>query len=152
VCTQLNIKQNISTAYHPQTDRQLERANARVEQYLHIYGNAEQDDWVTLLPMVQYVHNSWINTSMGYTPFDLLIGHTPTVNVSTDVTNVPEVAQRKEWLEQARQRAQAAIQTAQQLVLQHGQRKKGQRHYHSHAVKVRQDLVLDMSKSGSGKT
>jgi Integrase zinc binding domain len=92
VCTQLNIRQNISTAYHPQTDGQLERANARLEQYLHIYGNAEQDDWVELLPMAQYVHNLWINTSTGYTPFDFLIGHTPTVNVSTDITNVPEVA------------------------------------------------------------
>jgi Integrase zinc binding domain len=125
VCAQLNIKQNISMAYHPQTDGQLERANARVEQYLRIYGNAEQDDWVKLLPMAQYVHNSWVNTSTGYTLFDLLIGHTPTVNVSTDVTNVPEVARRKEWLEQAQQRAQAAIQAAQQLVLQRGQRKKG---------------------------
>ena len=92
ICAQLNIKQNISTAYHPQTDGQSERANARLEQYLRIYGNAEQDDWVALLPMAQYVHNSWINTSTGYTPFDLLIGHTPTMNVSTDVTNVPEVA------------------------------------------------------------
>jgi Integrase zinc binding domain len=118
VCAQLNIKQNISTAYHPQTDGQSERANAWLEQYLCIYGNAEQDDWVELLPMAQYVHNSWINSSTGYTPFDLLIGHTPTVNVSTDVTNVPEVARRKEWLEQAWQRAQAAIRNAQQLIQQ----------------------------------
>jgi YD repeat-containing protein len=51
----------------------------------------EQNDWVNLLPLAQYVHNSWINTSMGYTPFDLLIGHTPTMNVSHDTTNVPEV-------------------------------------------------------------
>jgi Chromo (CHRromatin Organisation MOdifier) domain len=134
VCAQLNIRQNISMAYHPQTDGQSERANARLEQYLHIYRNAEQDNWVTLLPMAQYVHNSWINTSTGYTPFDLLIGHTPTANVFTDVTNVPEVARQKEWLEQARQRAQAVIRNAQQLIQQCGQRKKGQRHYHGHAV------------------
>jgi hypothetical protein len=70
----------------------LERANAQVEQYLRIYGNAEQDNWVNLLPMAQYVHNSWINMSMGYTPFDLLISHMSTMNVLTDVTNVPEVA------------------------------------------------------------
>jgi hypothetical protein len=105
----LNIKQNISTAYHPQTDGQSEQANARVEQYLCIYRNMEQDDWVNLLPMAQYVHNLWINTSMGYMLFDLLISHTPTMHVLTDVTNVPEVARQKEWLEQAQQRAQAAI-------------------------------------------
>jgi hypothetical protein len=121
-------------AYHPQTDRQSEWANARVEQYLQIYGNAEQDDWVNLLPMAQYMHNLWINTSMGYTPFDLLIGHMPTMNMSMDVTNVPEVACRKEWLEQAQQCAQAAIQVVQQLVIQWGQRKKGQRHYRGHTV------------------
>jgi Chromo (CHRromatin Organisation MOdifier) domain len=80
------------------------------------------------------MHNLWINTSTGYTLFDLLIGHMPTMNVSTDTTNVPEVARRKEWLEQARQRAQAAIQNAQQLILRHGQRKKGQHHYHGHAM------------------
>jgi hypothetical protein len=102
VCAQLNIKQNISTAYHPQTDGQSEWANTQVEQYLHIYGNMEQDNWVNLLPMAQYVHNLWINTSMGYTPFDLLIGHTPTLNMSTDTTNMPEVTCQKEWLEQAR--------------------------------------------------
>jgi hypothetical protein len=134
VCVQLNIKQNISTAYHPQTDGQSERANAQVEQYLWIYGNAEQDDWVNLLPMVQYVHNSWINTSMGYTPFNLLISHMPTMNVSTDITNVPEVACRREWLEQAWQCAQAAIRAAQQLIMQRGQRKKGQHHYQGHMV------------------
>jgi hypothetical protein len=102
VCMQLNIKQNISTAYHPQTDRQSKHANAQVEQYLRIYGNAEQDDWANLLPLAQYVHNSWINMSTGYTPFDLLISHTPTLNMSSDTTNMPEVNQRKEWLGQAR--------------------------------------------------
>jgi hypothetical protein len=99
VCAQLNIKQNISTAYYSQTDGQSKRANTRVEQYLHIYGNAEQDDWANLLPLAQYMHNSWINTSMGYTPFDLLISHMPTLNVSSDTMNVPEVNCQREWLE-----------------------------------------------------
>jgi hypothetical protein len=84
--------------------------------------------------MVQYVHNSWINMSTGYMPFDLLISHTPTLNVSTDTTNIPEVTRWKEWLEQVRQRAQATIRAAQQLILKRGQRKKGQCHYHGHVV------------------
>jgi hypothetical protein len=80
------------------------------------------------------MHNLWINMSTGYTPFDLLISHTPTLDVSSDTTNVLEVNHRKEWLGQVRQCAQAAIQAAQCLVTQRGQRKKGQCHYRRHAV------------------
>jgi hypothetical protein len=105
-----------------------------VEQYLCIYGNAEQDNWMNLLPLAQYVHNSWINMSTGYTPFDLLIRHTPMIHVLHNTMNVPEVNRWKEWLEQARRRAQAAIKVAQQVVTQRGQRKKGQCHYHRHVV------------------
>jgi Chromo (CHRromatin Organisation MOdifier) domain len=58
----------------------------------------------------------------------------PTLHVSHNTTNVPEVNQQKEWLEQVRRRAQVAIKVVQQLVTQRGQRKKGQCHYHGHAV------------------
>ena len=57
-------------------DSQSERANQQIEQYLCIYGNKEKDDWVNLLPLAQFVHNSWMNESLNVTPFDLLIGYT----------------------------------------------------------------------------
>jgi hypothetical protein len=134
VCAQLSICQNISTVYHPQTDGQLERANVCMEQYLCIYRNTEQDDWVHLLLLAQYVHNSWTNASMGYTPFELLIGHTPTLSITHVKTNVPEVARHKEWLEHAQQHTQAAIKAAQNMLVTRTQRKKGQCHYKGHAV------------------
>jgi Integrase zinc binding domain len=77
LCVQLQIEQNISTAYHPQTDGQSERSNQWLEQYLRIYGNFQQDNWAKWLPIAQYVHNSWPSTTTGQTPFDLLIGFTP---------------------------------------------------------------------------
>jgi Chromo (CHRromatin Organisation MOdifier) domain len=80
------------------------------------------------------VHNSWTNASTGYAPFELLIGHVPQINVMHEETNIPEVARCKEWLEHARQRVQATIKAAQNMLVARTQRKKGQRHYHGHAV------------------
>ena len=77
LCQMLGIMQNLSTAYHPQMDGQLERTNQWLEQYLQIYRNHQQDDWASWLPMVQYVHNSWPSVTTGKTPFELLMGHTP---------------------------------------------------------------------------
>jgi Integrase zinc binding domain len=39
VCTQLQIRQNISTVYHPQTDGQSEKTNQHVEMLLRIFCN-----------------------------------------------------------------------------------------------------------------
>jgi Integrase zinc binding domain len=88
LCKQLRIKQNISTAYHPQTDGQSERTNQWLEQYLHVYGNFQKNDWAALLPLAQFVHNSWPSDVTKRTPFDLLIGFTPKL-WSTNVRNGP---------------------------------------------------------------
>jgi hypothetical protein len=128
-CEVLKIDQNLSTAFHPQTDGQSERANQRVKQYLRIYGNSEQNDWVDLPPMAQYTHNAWKNESTQASPFDLLIGHTPTIQVEEKDLAVPEIARRKEWLERGRLRAFAALRNVQKAVMQRMQRKKGERHY-----------------------
>ena len=45
LCAQLGIKQNISTAFHPQTDGLSERKNQWVEQFLRFLTMHQQDDW-----------------------------------------------------------------------------------------------------------
>ena len=110
-------------------DGQSERANQRVEQYLRIYGNKEKDNWVKLLPLAQYTHNIWMNESTKATPFELLIGHTPTMEVQETGVSVPEITRRKAWLERGRLRAHAVLQNAQKLLLMRTERKKGGRHY-----------------------
>jgi hypothetical protein len=129
LCKQLKIDQNLSTAYHPQTDGQSKRANQRVKQYLQIYGNDEKNDWVDLLPLAQFTHNTWVNESTKTSPFEILIGHTPTIFERKQDTNVPEVAQRKGWLERGRLQAQATLRNAQRMLQLRRGRKKGERFY-----------------------
>ena len=69
VTAQLGIKHKCSTAFHPQTDRQTERMNQTVEQYLRAYVNYEQNDWVSHLPMAQYAYNNAENEKTKMTPF-----------------------------------------------------------------------------------
>ena len=90
-------------------DGQSEWANQQVEQYLQIYRNEKKNDWANLLPLAQFVHNSWRNESTGATPFNLLIGHTPTIQVQSNEMSIPELTRQKEWLEQGRLCAQAAL-------------------------------------------
>jgi RNase H-like domain found in reverse transcriptase/Integrase zinc binding domain len=59
LCKQLHIDQNISSAYHPQTDGQSEWTNQWLEQYLCIYGNFQQNDWASWLPLAQWHHQGY---------------------------------------------------------------------------------------------
>jgi Integrase zinc binding domain len=72
----LGIDQNLSMAFHPQTDGLSERTNQWIEQYLHLI-TVNQNEWSKWLPMVTAVHNSSRNSTTGFTPNELLIGWQP---------------------------------------------------------------------------
>src|SRR6201996_1948073 len=91
LCKLLQIEQNISTAYHPQTDSQSECTNQWLEQYLCIFGNFNQNDWSCWLPLAQYLHNSWPNATTKKAPFELIMGHVPQVHQPTRTSTSPTV-------------------------------------------------------------
>jgi transposase InsO family protein len=72
----LGIDQNLSTAFHPQTDGLSEWTNQWVEQYLHLI-TVNQNKWSKWLPMATAVHNNSRNSTTGFTPSELLIGWEP---------------------------------------------------------------------------
>jgi transposase InsO family protein len=45
----IGVDQRHSTAYYPQTDGMVKRLNQTLEQYLRIFVNQNQDDWVEQL-------------------------------------------------------------------------------------------------------
>ena len=54
VSQQLRIKQNMSTAYHPQTDGQTERMNRVVEDRIRAYVQPPQMNWDLCLPLCEF--------------------------------------------------------------------------------------------------
>ena len=102
LCKILDVQQNISTAYHPQTDGTSERTNQSLEQYLHIYCSTQQNNWHTYLPMAQYTKNSWPSATTKKAPFDLLIGYMPSVHQPERKSSIPTLDERLSDIETAR--------------------------------------------------
>jgi len=73
---ELGIQQNLSTAFHPQTDGLLEQKNQWVEQYLWLI-TTNQEDWSDWLAVATLVHNNSANATTGFAPNELLIGWEP---------------------------------------------------------------------------
>lgn len=69
VCHRLRIRINLSTAHHPESDGQTERANQDVERFLRAFVNVNQDDWNEWLPMCQFALSTTVNSTTGVTPF-----------------------------------------------------------------------------------
>lgn len=76
--TLLKIEGNPSTAYHPQTDGQTERFNSLIEQYLRLYTNHPQNDWVEWLALAEFTHNQKTSIT-GFSPFMLNYGQQPNI-------------------------------------------------------------------------
>ncbi|POM74679.1 Hypothetical protein PHPALM_8328 [Phytophthora palmivora] len=68
----------MSTASHPETDGQTERANRVVEDVLRSYATSFKS-WSTFLPMVEFATNNAEHASTGLTPFYVNYGRHPRV-------------------------------------------------------------------------
>ena len=92
----LRVTQNLSTAFHPQTDGQTERTNATLEQYLRCFVNYQQDDWSELLPHAEFCYNNTLQDSIKSSPFYAHQGYHPRfhVDVPRAMTNPSAVYDR----------------------------------------------------------
>ncbi len=119
LCRGTGTTQNISTAYHPQTDGQLERTNQWLEQYLRFWVNKRQDNWHAYLPLAEFAHNNWPNKTTRESPFLVLYGFNPQADWTDKPSPIPQVALRIDQFKQARQRAQELMIKAQKSWVKH---------------------------------
>jgi hypothetical protein len=73
----LNIKLNLTTAYHPQSDGATERVNQEIEAYLSIYCTSHPEDWLHSLSTLEFTHNNRRHAEWIHSPFKLIQGDNP---------------------------------------------------------------------------
>ena len=83
----LGIKTSASTAYHPESDGQTERVNQEVEQYLRLFVNYRQNDWVDWLPAAEFAINNRVHASTRLTPFFADTGRHPRTGVEPQLAS-----------------------------------------------------------------
>ncbi len=71
--------------YHPEGDGQTECLNQVLEQYLQAYANYQQDNWSSLLPLVEFAYNNATNEMTGVSPFFTNKGYHPSLMVELNV-------------------------------------------------------------------
>ena len=64
----IGIISKMMMVFHPQSDRQIERINQILEEYLRNYCLWKQDNWDELLPLAEYAYNSAISETTKISP------------------------------------------------------------------------------------
>ena len=65
----LEIDTKLLTAYHPQTDGQMERMNQKLKQYLRIFIDHRQEQQPDWLVIAEFIYNNKVQTSTKVLPF-----------------------------------------------------------------------------------
>ena len=116
--SQLGTKLAMSTAFHPQTDGQTERANRTLEEMLRAYVNFRQTDWDVHLSALEMAINSARQASTGFSPFYLNYGKEIRLPLDAAIEAArrcrnPEAAERIQRLREDIEQARASIEKAQ---------------------------------------
>ena len=65
----LAISMDLSTAFHPQMDGQMERMNQDLEQFLRIFVDHQQENWSEWLAIAKFSYNDKVQASTKHTLF-----------------------------------------------------------------------------------
>ena len=73
----LGIDTKLLIAYHPQTDRQMEKINQKLKQYLRMFIDHRQEQWPYWLVTAEFAYNNKVQTSTKVSLFKANIGQDP---------------------------------------------------------------------------
>jgi len=122
----LGVQLSSSTAWHPQTDRQTERVNQELDQFLRLFVNERQNDWYDLLLIAEFQHNNHVHSATQQPPFLLDTRRIPRMGFepSQAPSGLETVNKFTEWMKSATEEAKSAICKAQEDMTQYYNRKR----------------------------
>jgi hypothetical protein len=124
VLKELGIAHLVSSAYHPESQGALERYHQMLKTMIRSFCEDQEKDWDVGIPMLLFATREVTQESLGYSPFDLVFGHTvrgplkllkdQVLEESSDVGDVlTYTLEFRERLRKARETAAKCLQSAQ---------------------------------------
>jgi transposase InsO family protein len=105
----LNIKSNLTTAYHPQSDGATERVNQEIKAYLSIYCTSHPEDWLHSLSTLKFTHNNRRLAERIHSPFELIQGdNLISIPITFSHTTFPTIKEKIKQMISDREEALAA--------------------------------------------
>jgi hypothetical protein len=99
-CHMLGIHKTRTTAYHPQSDGQTERANRTLEDVLAKLVRDMPDEWDRWLPVVCFAYNTSVHRVTQETPMRLMMGREARTPLTMLVPPPPGEPKESEWLQE----------------------------------------------------
>ena len=93
----LGIKMRLLTAFHPQTDGQMEWMNQELEQYLRFFVEHRQKDWPEWLVSAEFVVNNKVHTTMKVLPF--MANYRRNLRIGEDIRKKGKIEKATEFVE-----------------------------------------------------
>ncbi|CAI7834527.1 unnamed protein product, partial [Closterium sp. NIES-53] len=135
----MGTKLAMSSAYHPQTDGQIERLNQIVEQLLRAACKDDISKWDAHLPVLEFAYNNATHAATGQTPFFLCYGRNP---LTPQKPTVPATVQPAHdfitTMHHLWERTHKRL-----LTIQQQQKKLADRSRNDHSIKIGDQVLLD---------
>ena len=112
----LGTKRKLSTAYHPQTNGQMERINQEIGMFLQHYVNYQQDNWTDWLATAEFSYNDKKHMVTRRTPFELNFGRHPWKGDLMVQTEIPRVEEFMKHLQKSWKQATNAMEESQKNI------------------------------------
>jgi len=119
----LGIKTKLLTAFYPQTDGQTERINQELEQYLCMFIDHYQEQWLEWLGTAEFAYNNEVHTGTKVSPFQANSGQDPRMRFKLRKKGRYKGAEKfAKKMEEVQRKAKAALVKAQEDIRRYADR------------------------------